>query len=84
MDYRKVKVLLKLGHIHWLQTFLEIPYQSCCKANTHCKKNFEHFQIFCTTISFKKVYFSIAYCHLHRDITTWGGAAVKYLNKIKV
>ena len=37
-----------------------------------------------STLKKEKVYFSIAYSHLLYGITAWGGAAAKYLNKIKV
>ena len=39
----------------------------------------------CASLSVsKKVRFSIAYSHLQYGTTAWGGAAAKYLNKIKV
>ena len=41
-----------------------------------------HFEILCTTISLKKIYFSIVYSRLHYGITAWGGTAAKYQHKI--
>ena len=81
MDYLKVKMLLSTYKKYLLITnFLgNTEHQSCCETKVHCERNFEHFETPCTTIIFEKCLFELRYA-----IAAWGGAAAKYLNKIKV
>ena len=75
--------------INYLRVFIDyiLSWEYCInyvKLMSTAKKILSILSYYVPISVLKKVYFSIAYSHLHYGIIVWGDATFKYLNKVKV